>query len=278
MSPELLGEMQEHVDWLASRRFLQGLPPDHWHHPIMRNDPFWVRLASDSRLLDLAQRFLGPDLALFSSHYFCKMPRVGREVPWHQDGSYYPLWPMRTVSVWLAADRSDAENGCLRVVRGSHLQTLSEPGGEDAAAGMGTHTDQEARQLGELVDVVLEPGDASIHHPNLVHASSANRSPRRRCGLSFRYISADVHCLAEEQPVLLLRGDAVPGVNRYRSWPMYRPGYDMPFRGCDAWNAARYKDPQDEAEYFSRTDYARMEDEIRSELDLFVRELPPADA
>ena len=51
----------------------------------MRNDPFWVRLASDSRLLDLAQRFLGPDLALFSSHYFCKMPRVGREVPWHQD-------------------------------------------------------------------------------------------------------------------------------------------------------------------------------------------------
>ena len=42
--------------------------------------------------------------------------------------------------------------------------------------------------------------------------------------------------------MLLLRGDAVPGVNRYRSWPKYRPGYDMPFRGCDAWNAARYKD------------------------------------
>jgi len=182
---------------------------------------------------------------------------------------------MRAVSLWLAADRSDAENGCLRVVRGSHLQTLREPGGEDGAAGMGTHTDEDARGLGERVDLELEPGDASIHHPNLVHASGANTSDRRRCGLSVRYISTDVRCLSEEQPVLLLRGDAVPGVNRYRSWPKYRPGYDMPFRGCESWNADRYKDPQDEAEYFSRTDYPQMEAEIRAELDGFVLELPP---
>lgn len=270
---ELLGEMQAHVEWLSSRRFLQGVPPDHWHHPIMRNDPFWVRLISDERLLDLVQPFIGPNIALFSSHYFCKMPHSGRSVAWHQDGSYYPLWPMKTISLWLAADRSDMENGCLQVVKGSHLVELGEPGGASGAAGMGTHTDVEARQLGELVPIELNPGDASIHHPNTVHCSDANTSSRRRCGLSVRFISTDVHCLVDEQPVMLLRGDAVPGVNWYRSWPKYRPGYDMPFVGSETWNARRYKDATDEATYFSRTDFDQMEADIRTELDGFVSEL-----
>mmetsp|Transcript_24237 Transcript_24237/g.68732 ORF Transcript_24237/g.68732 Transcript_24237/m.68732 type:complete len:321 (+) Transcript_24237:116-1078(+) len=269
---DLLQEVQAHVEWLGSRKYLQGLPPDHWHHPIMRNDPFWVRLMSDSRLLDLVQFFIGPHIASFSSHYFCKMPHTTRNVPWHQDGSYYPLWPMKVVSLWLAVDRSDIGNGCLRVVKGSHLEDLEMPGGKAGAAGMGTHTDGQVQALGELVNIELNPGDVSIHHPNVVHGSAANSSHRRRCGLSVRYMSTDVHCVAEEQPVLLLRGEAVPGVNWYRSWPKYRSEYDMPFDGCSSWNARRYKDSKDEAEYFSRTDFHRMEAEIRTELDGFVVE------
>lgn len=269
---ELLQEMQDHVDWLAGRRFLQGVPPDHWHHPIMRNDPFWVRLISDKNLLDLVEPFIGPHIAAFSSHYFCKVPRSNRKVAWHQDGSYYPLWPMKTISLWLAADPSDTENGCLRIVKGSHLQQLVEPGGQGGTAGMGTHTDSLASQLGEVVDIELNPGDVSVHHPNVVHGSDGNASARRRCGLSVRYIPTDVYCLAEEQPVMLLRGDAVPGVNWYRSWPKYRSGYDMPFKGCESWNATRYKDAKDEAEYFSRTDFHRMETEIRAELEGFINE------
>mmetsp|Transcript_30972 Transcript_30972/g.81409 ORF Transcript_30972/g.81409 Transcript_30972/m.81409 type:complete len:327 (-) Transcript_30972:159-1139(-) len=273
INAELLGEMNEHVRWLGSRRFLQGVPPDHWHHPIMRNDPFWARLITDTRLLDVAELFIGPNIASFSSHYFCKMPGTTRSVPWHQDASYYPLWPMKMVSLWLAADRSDADNGCLRVVKGSHLTELESPGGVGGVAGMGTHTDQQARELGDVVDIVLNPGDASIHHPNMVHSSEPNSSDRRRCGLSVRYMSTDVHCLEDDQPVLLLRGEAVKGVNWYRSWPKYRPGYDMPFRGCDSWNDRRYKDAQDEQLYFSRTDFSVMEDEIREELNGFVGEL-----
>lgn len=277
VDPELLGEMQDHVEWLGSRDFLQGLPPEHWHHPIMRNDPFWVRLVSDARLLDLAQRFVGPDIALFSSHYFCKMPGTGRPgVPWHQDGSYWPLWPMDAVTLWLAVDRSDVENGCLKVVRGSHRMSLTRPGGREQHAGFGTHSDEEARELGELVNVELNPGDASVHHPNLVHSSGPNCSepPRRRCGLSIRYMRSAVHCVEEEQPVLLLRGAPTPGVpNWYRSWPKYRPGHDMPFAGCGTWNTRRFKDLKDEAGHLSRTDYRQMEKEVRASLDGFVREL-----
>lgn len=273
LSGDLLGEVREHVEWLSTRPYLADVPPDHWHHPIMRNDPFWVRLISDKQLLDIAELFLGPDIASFSSHYFCKMPGSPRGVPWHQDGSYYPLWPMSVVTVWLAVDRSDAGNGCLQVVKGTHQLPLAVPGGSNGNAGMGTHTSEEVARLGLATDVELEPGDASVHHPNLVHGSGANNSQRRRCGLSVRYMSTSTHCFVEEQPVLLLRGNSAPGVNHYRSWPKYRPGYDMPFQNCEQWNSTRYKDPADEAAYFSRTDYGEMEREIRADLGGFVDEI-----
>lgn len=268
----LLKEFQNHVQWLASRPYLKGVPPDHWHHPIMRNDPFWVRLISDPKLLDIVQQFIGPNIAAFSSHYFCKMPGSTRKIPWHQDGSYYPLWPMNVVSLWLAADRADVENGCLQVIKGSHNCKLELPGGANGTAGMGTHSDAAARKLGEPVHMEMNPGDLSIHHPNLVHCSDANTSSRRRCSLSVRFISTDTHCFDDDQPLLLLRGDAVPGINRYRSWPKYRPGYDMAFEGSGQWNAERYKDPEDEG-YFARTDLEQMEVEIRAELDALMLEV-----
>eukprot|EP00746_Dinoflagellata_sp_MGD_P135542 gnl/MRDRNA2_/MRDRNA2_69587_c0_seq1.p1 gnl/MRDRNA2_/MRDRNA2_69587_c0~~gnl/MRDRNA2_/MRDRNA2_69587_c0_seq1.p1 ORF type:complete len:157 (-),score=28.61 gnl/MRDRNA2_/MRDRNA2_69587_c0_seq1:62-532(-) len=150
---------------------------------------------------------------------------------------------------------------------------LEEAGGQQGLAGLGTHTDEDAHQLGEVVYIELNPGDVSIHHPNLIHGSDTNTSDRRRCGLSIRYMASNVHCVMDDQPVMLLRGNAVPGVNWYRSWPKYRPSYDMPFQGCESWNDRRYKDPKDEAEYFSRSDYHQMELEIRADLDSFVSEI-----
>jgi len=240
-----------------------------------------VRVVSDAGLLDLAQLFIGPDVALFSSHYFCKMPRTGRPVLWHQDGAYWPIRPMNVVTLWVAVDESDRGNGCLKLVKGSHLLELEElkkvepgaSGGTPDVLGFATHGDQDASRLGEVVHLELGPGDVSIHHPNTIHASEPNTSDRRRCGLTVRYIPTSVRCFMEEQPVLLLRGQAVPGVNRYRSWPRYREGYDMPFEGCERWNRGRYTDPADEESYFSRQDYGQMEAEIRAELDGFIAQL-----
>ena len=86
----LIKECQEHVDFIQKK--YPSIPGEQLHHPIMRNDPFWVRLISDQRLLDLAavfgESFIKPDegIALFSSHYFCKPPKTGMKVLWHQDG------------------------------------------------------------------------------------------------------------------------------------------------------------------------------------------------
>ena len=71
---------------------------------------------------------------------------------------------------------------------------------------------------------------------------------------------------------MLMRGNAVPGVNSYRSWPRYRPGYDMPFTGSNEWNEKRYKNPADEP-YFQRTDFAEMDREITAGLWAFIDKL-----
>ena len=69
-------------------------------------------------------RFVGPNIALFASHYISKRPYDDQAVLWHQDGSYWPLEPMDVVTLWLAVDDSVPENGCMRVIPGTQTSRL----------------------------------------------------------------------------------------------------------------------------------------------------------
>ena len=89
----------------------------------------------------------------------------------------------------------------------------------------------------DAFDLVLNRGDVEVHHPNIIHGSNANTSPKRRCGLTIRYIPTSTRITGDEQPfasALLLRGD--PGVNLYQPMPVYRRGDDFPFEGREAWS------------------------------------------
>ena len=74
----------------------------------------WLEYATQAPVLDLVEQLIGPDIILWGSQVFCKPPVVGREVPWHQDGQYWPIKPLATCSVWMALDDVDTENGCMR--------------------------------------------------------------------------------------------------------------------------------------------------------------------
>ena len=102
LDADLLAEASAHVDWLLARN--PDLRPENLHLQLVKDDPFWVRLISDDRLLDIAEEYVGPNIALFASHYISKPPGEGQPVLWHQDGSYWPLEPMEVVSLWLAVD------------------------------------------------------------------------------------------------------------------------------------------------------------------------------
>jgi len=75
LDAELVAEASLHVDWLMERN--PDLRPEHLGHKLLGSDPFWLRLVSDPRLLDIAELFIGPDIALFGSHYISNPPATG---------------------------------------------------------------------------------------------------------------------------------------------------------------------------------------------------------
>lgn len=235
LDASLMQEVKDHIEWLM-RKYPQKRP-ELLSHELVANDPFWVRLISDDRLLDIAELFIGPNIALFASHYICKPPFDGRPVLWHQDGSYWPLEPMEVVTLWLAVDDSVRENGCLRVIPGTQTLNLQQM---RRSARMNNVLESEVDPAlvdeSKAVDLILKSGDVSVHHPNIIHGSDANTSPMRRGGLTIRYIPTSTRIKQEPWPcALLLRGAAVPSVNFYLPKPTYVKGEHMPFAGCEKW-------------------------------------------
>jgi ectoine hydroxylase-related dioxygenase (phytanoyl-CoA dioxygenase family) len=202
---------------------LQARHPDRrgeqFTHELMAGDATWCRIVADDRLLDVAECFLGPDLALFASHYIAKPPGDGQPVLWHQDAAYWPLDPMEVVTAWLAIDSSTTENGCMRVIPGSHRGPVLDVREGDGESVLGSEVAADVDETA-AVPVELAPGDVSVHHPNLIHGSEANHSPHRRAGLTIRYIPTTTRILEPARGFpLLLRGRAVPGVNDYLEPP-----------------------------------------------------------
>lgn len=226
LGPELVGMASEHVEWLQRKH--PDLRPEQLHHQLMWTDPFWVRLVADSRLLDLVEPIIGPSIALFASHYICKPGGDGQPVFWHQDGSYWPLEPMDVVTAWLAVDDSTVENGCMRVIPGSHRGPILSHEKHDQQAVLHTRIDPATVDEAAAVDVEIPAGGVSLHHPLLVHGSLPNHSPRRRCGLTIRYIPTSTRITREEWTTFLLRGAPVSGINSYSPFPQYVPGEHYP--------------------------------------------------
>ncbi|ONI78535.1 phytanoyl-CoA dioxygenase [Kribbella sp. ALI-6-A] len=220
IDPDLVGAANTHIDWLLDRH--PELAPEQLGHRLCRDDPFWIELVSDQRLLDLAELFVGPDIALFATHYLCKPPRCGKGVEWHQDGAFWPLEPMNVVTLWLALTGSDLENGCLRVLPGSHRSELAQmrPTDRDSVLRRRIDTDVDEDRV---EDLVMGPGDVEVHHPNMVHSSTPNRSDRWRRALTIRYIPTSTRITRpDEASPFLLRGEAVTGLNAYLEPPPFR--------------------------------------------------------
>lgn len=142
-------------------------------------------------LVEAVARLIGPDLILWSSHAFCKPATTGAAVPWHQDGQYWPIKPMTTCSVWIAIDESGPENGCLRVIPGSHRDgLLAHARAQDKTLALDAAVDPNAYDPWLAEDIVLPPGGLSFHDVHLVHGSEPNCSAWPRRAMVYRYMPA----------------------------------------------------------------------------------------
>ena len=151
-------------------------------------------LLHDGRILDYAEDLLGPNLVSVMTHYFSKDPGDEKQVSWHQDASYWPLTPSKVVTVWLAIDDVDGENGPMTVIPGSHLhgQIPFEHSAEEENNVLGQSVHDPLAWGGEPMPLTMRAGQISMHTDLLLHGSEPNRSDRRRCGLTLRYMPPEV--------------------------------------------------------------------------------------
>jgi hypothetical protein len=166
----------------------------------------------DDAVLDLVEPILGPDIALFSSHFICKPPGGGKRVPWHEDSAYWRdmLSPMEVCTVWLAIDPSREENGCMWVLPKSQKNGFSDYEAVDPATNVfGTEVISSQRDDARAVPCILQAGEASLHNGRTMHGSEANTSKFRRCGYTMRFISTCTKFNAEKyhyHQIYLARG------------------------------------------------------------------------
>ena len=150
-------------------------------------------ILTNRRIIDCVADLLGEDVVAWGSHFFCKMPGDGRAVAWHQDASYWPLTPSHAVTVWLAIDDADLDNGCMKFISGSHHSGhLTYRKSSPEEHNVLDQTVPNAESYGPIAVDDLKAGQASIHNDLLLHGSDANMSTRRRCGLTLRYAAAHV--------------------------------------------------------------------------------------
>lgn len=199
-----LAQLRGAYDRLLERNAdTEGFDPDfiigpHWSVPGsmgIKGDPEWLEFARHPGIVERLTQVAGPDLILWGLTIFGKPAGTGKATPMHQDGDYYPIEPLETVSMWIALDDATPENGRMRYVPGSHKARRIFPHHWDESPDL-TLTqviDDDYAPEAAAVDVILEAGQVAIHDVYMVHGSRANTSDKRRAGLVLRVMPASSH-------------------------------------------------------------------------------------
>jgi ectoine hydroxylase-related dioxygenase (phytanoyl-CoA dioxygenase family) len=166
---------------------------------LYERDSEFLKFALYPEIINEVKQLIGEDIILWGSSLFCKAEKTGNETPWHQDGEYWPIKPLESLTVWVAIDEVKSENGPLQYIPGSHLdKKLVEHKTLDKK---NITLNQTLINIDEIRDqaksVKLNSGMFSIHDLYLFHGSQANYSGKRRAGLTYRYMPAS--CFFDHQ-------------------------------------------------------------------------------
>jgi len=168
------------------------------------------RLVRAPRVLDAVAGILGPDLLVWECNVFAKDPGSESFVSWHQDLHYLGLDSEDQVNAWFALTDVSEKNGCMRMIPGSHLGGGVAHRDTWAKSNVLTRGQEVEISIDEAcaVNVTMKPGQVSLHHGHMFHASGPNRSDDRRIGVAVRYIRPSARQqLADRDCAVLVRGE-----------------------------------------------------------------------
>jgi non-haem Fe2+, alpha-ketoglutarate-dependent halogenase len=171
--------------------------------------PWMDQLVRHPAILDAVEDVLGPNLFCWGSQFFTKNAHDPSYVSWHQDGTYWGLSSPEVMTAWVALTPSVPENGCMRVVPGTHKSQVphADTFAETNLLSRGQEIAVEV-DLDQAVDVVLKPGQMSLHHVLIFHGSERNDSDMRRVGFAIRYVPTHVfQSSGIRESAMLVRGE-----------------------------------------------------------------------
>lgn len=186
----------------------------------------WLNdVARDTSIVDAIEDLYGPDLLCWTTNFFIKEAHDPAFVSWHQDSTYWGLSRPDVVTAWLALTSSNAGNGAMGFIPGTHKADQIPHRDTFAKNNLLTRGQEIAVDIDDstAVTVALEPGEISLHHVRVVHGSPANRSDDRRIGFAIRYVPTSVAQVAGDDSATLVRG-----VDRFHHFELEpRPATDM---------------------------------------------------
>lgn len=182
---------------------------DHFTNNPHRHISSIYSISTNSRLLDAIECIIGPNILLLKSTILIKLPGDRKFASWHQDSAYAPFHSDDILTVWLAITDYTPENGCLRIIPGSHKRPNRHhvmTNNENNILSRGQMIILSASEKKNAENILLETGDASIHHLSLVHASKPNESSDTRLSLGLIFLAPSVRPKTNDMAVDLVRG------------------------------------------------------------------------
>ena len=183
-------------------------------------------LAHNPIILDAVEDLIGPDFSLWSSVMFTKNPLTEHFVSWHQDATYMGMTSSDFLTPWIALTPSTEEMGCMAMIPGSHKQNIV-PHQDTFSENNILTRGQVVKDVDEekAVNLILKPGEMSIHHGAVIHGSKPNKSKQRRIGFALQsYCPHGIEQIIGKNIWMPIRG----GKRDYRDGlELHRPQFDM---------------------------------------------------
>ena len=208
LTEEEMAELVHHLDRYI-RETVPELPTTHAFYQdrsrpetlkqlqFMEEDLFFEKLPKRDKWMKLAENLVGEPVNS-SVEWFDKPPQTHHLTPPHQDNFYFCMRPAHVATFWLALDFVDDENGSLRYVAGSHLQSIRPHNPTNIIGFSQGITDYGEEDRAREVVVRMRPGDLVVHHGNMIHSANANRS-RVRHRRAFAVVYKGKSCRLDEE-------------------------------------------------------------------------------
>ncbi|QDT40919.1 Phytanoyl-CoA dioxygenase (PhyH) [Gimesia alba] len=153
----------------------------------------FTELVNHPAIVGRLSQLLGPDYVMPLAHHNCvmtKQPEFSSDTMWHQDIRFWSFERKELISVWVALGEESLDNGCLKVIPGTHRMEFK-PDQLDERIFLRPDVPENQELIDTSVAAELHPGDILFFHCRTFHAATRNYTNQPKFSAVFTFRPAD---------------------------------------------------------------------------------------